>query len=666
MGYVDVPLDSFNALEDLGAVTVAAWVQATPNNGNRFSTILGKGDPSYRFDMDGTASPPPPQDLIHWAYGGSSEGDVVGTGLEGSLIDGQWHFIVGTWDGVSNQYLYVDGVSNSGSISTSKPNGDLYDFVIGEAPDDTGRAFDGNIAEVAIFPKALTAAQVASLYNIAQVAAEIIEEPVASQIIGAGTTASISAVAIGDGTLGYQWYDNGSPVSGSEYSGGSTAALTITGASTADSGTYTLVVTNVYGAVTSTPSVLTVLNTPVVTTYFPTFIDTLQGSTVDLPVSVTSQTPVTSAWYDNGVLVTNGNGISGATTTNLLILSATAANNGTYQYFGTNANGVGVSGFVAVTVFPVSEPSFFSYTTFSNYWTIDSSGTSTGQGQLVTNNVLELTDYNNSEYTAAFFDAPVYIGSFQASWEYIDAQVTAGTTNAQNATADGFTFCIANNPKGASALGTENGGAGGSGLGYTGISNSVALACELYNNGDNAPGIAFQTNGIGSAGAGNTNPNYIGYDYGHVTPVNIESGDPILFKIKYDGNNLNISLTDESNGMSFETNWVVGSIPAYVGDSTTALIGFTGATGGVNALQYIENFEFTPDPVVSATLSAGNLVLTWPVGPGLGGFTLETASSLTGPWTPVSTPVSVVNGAYQVTVTPGTGNHFYQLVAPLP
>jgi len=31
------------------------------------------------------------------------------------------------------------------------PDGDGYDFTIGEAPDDTGRAFDGNIAEVAIF-----------------------------------------------------------------------------------------------------------------------------------------------------------------------------------------------------------------------------------------------------------------------------------------------------------------------------------------------------------------------------------------------------------------------------------------------------------------------------------------------------------------------------------
>jgi hypothetical protein len=271
--------------------------------------------------------------------------------------------------------------------------------------------------------------------------------------------------------------------------------------------------------------------------------------------------------------------------------------------------------------------------------------------------------------SAVFFNAPVYIGSFQASWEYTDVQITAGQSNAPQATADGLTFCIANNPKGPGALGTENGGAGGSGLGYTGISNSVAIAIELYDNtGDNAPGIAFQTNGLGSAGAGNTNPNYIGYYYGSVAPVNLLSGDPILFHVVYDGNNMNIKLTDETtNGdLYFETNWVIGSIPAYVGNQNTALIGFTGATGGVDARQLISNFEYTPDPMITATLVGGDLVLSWPTGPGLGPFTLQSATSIAGPWTPVATTPTVVNGSYQVTVGPPTGNEFYTLTAPLP
>jgi len=82
----------------------------------------------------------------------------------------------------------------------------------------------------------------------------------------------------------------------------------------------------------------------------------LLGSTFVFAVDVQSPTPVTNAWFYNGTLVTNGNGISGATTTNLVILSAAPANDGVYQYFGTNAAGVGSSTAGILTVLPFSEP----------------------------------------------------------------------------------------------------------------------------------------------------------------------------------------------------------------------------------------------------------------------------------------------------------------------
>ena len=643
-GFVDVPVDSFNSLNFLGPVSMAVWVQAsTPDPRNAFTTFTGRGDPSYRMDVDTTSD-----DQLHFAYGGA--GDQVGTGLPGIIDDGVWHFVVGVWDG-TNQFLYIDGVSNSSSAAAGLPVGDDYDYVIGEAPDDTGRVFDGNLAELAIFAHALTGAQVASLYTTAQVAAEIVDEPIASQIIGASLNASITVVAVGNSTLAYQWYHNGAPVSGSEYSGANTATLDITGALISDSGTYYVVVSNSYGlAVTSSPSLMTVLAQPIVTPDFPATNYALAGNTVSLQVTTTSAGQYTNAWFFNGVLVVNGNGIGGATTTTLNILNVESANVGTYTYWATNAFGTGTASTVLI-VLPFSEPTF---NTNGTDWTVNNNNITGGQGT-VTNNVLQLTDHGGGETTSFFFNVAMYVGAFKASWIYTDV----GSDDVQNDTADGFTFCLANNAKGPGALGTENGGAGGSGLAYVGITNSFALATELYDNGDNAPGISPATNGLGSKGAGNAT----GYNYGPVLPVDIISGDGIKYDLVYDGQSLAVTLTDTNTGATFSTNYSDINIPQDLGGVTTALIGFTGATGGVTAIQTIANFTYTPLPLLSATLSAGSTTLTWPTGMGLGPFSLQTATSLSGPWTAVTATVNVVGGSYVVTLPTGTGNVFYRLVA---
>jgi hypothetical protein len=645
-GYVDVPLDQFNSLDYQGPVSLAMWLQASPvNNGDRFSTSAGRGDPSYRADVDGTSD-----DQLHFAYGGA--GDQVGTGLAGNINDGVWHFVVGVWDG-TNQYLYVDGVSNSASPATGLPTGDDYDFTVGEAPDDAGRTFDGNIAEVAIFAHALTAGDVASLYSTAQVAAEIVDQPITNQTIGAGLNTTITVVATGNPPLSYEWLHNGTNVSGSEFSGANSNVLSITGAALSDAGTYTVVVSNIYGSVTSSPSLLFVLATPIINPPLAPTNYALAGNSLSLEVGVTSFSQVTNAWYFNGTVLTNGNGISGATTTTLNILNVEPANAGTYTYWATNSAGTASSSSQLI-VLPFSEPTF---NTNGTDWTVNNNGVSTGQGEFLTNDVIQLTDHHGSETTSFFFDVPMYVGAFKASWIYTD--VGAGPLGA-NGTADGYTFTLANNPKGPGALGTEAGGAGGSGLAYVGITNSFALATELYNNGDNAPGLAVATNGEGSTGAGNPN----GYNYGPTGNVSLISGDGIKYDLLYNGQTLSVTLTDTNTGATFETNYDDVTVTQDVGGNT-ALIGFTAATGGVDAIQTIADFTYTPLPILSAAVTGGNLIISWPTGMGLGPFSLQSTPSLSpSSWAPVSDTVNIVNGEYQVNIGPPTGDQFYRLVAP--
>src|SRR5437762_7256409 len=94
-GYIDIPSPSLNIT---GPITVTAWAKANTANGI-YQTIVGKGDTSYRLDMDWNGYP-------RFADGNANP-DVVGTPR---MDDGQWHFLAGVYDGSANNYLYLDGL----------------------------------------------------------------------------------------------------------------------------------------------------------------------------------------------------------------------------------------------------------------------------------------------------------------------------------------------------------------------------------------------------------------------------------------------------------------------------------------------------------------------------------------------------------------------------
>lgn len=73
------------------------------------------------------------------------------------------------------------------------------------------------------------------------------------QTAESGSTVIFAVTATGTPVPSYQWRKDGTALAGA-----TNATLTLTGVTTASSGTYTVVVTNVAGAVTSTPATLTV------------------------------------------------------------------------------------------------------------------------------------------------------------------------------------------------------------------------------------------------------------------------------------------------------------------------------------------------------------------------------------------------------------------------
>ena len=124
----------------------------------------------------------------------------------------------------------------------------------------------------------------------------------------------------------------------------STNTYPLTGAKYTDAGSYTLVLTNLAGAVTSAPSVLTILKAPAVTTQpTPTNI-VAQGVSVTNSAVVDGDSPFYQ-WYFGRT--------AAASTSNTLILSAvTPKMSGTYTLVATNAVGKATSANWVLTVVP--------------------------------------------------------------------------------------------------------------------------------------------------------------------------------------------------------------------------------------------------------------------------------------------------------------------------
>jgi hypothetical protein len=80
------------------------------------------------------------------------------------MSTGQWHHIVGTYDGTTVK-VYIDGVERGSAAGGGDLVASSYALNIGRSPYYTDRLFDGAIDEVAIFNRALTPSEVQSIYQ---------------------------------------------------------------------------------------------------------------------------------------------------------------------------------------------------------------------------------------------------------------------------------------------------------------------------------------------------------------------------------------------------------------------------------------------------------------------------------------------------------------------
>ena len=244
--YVRVPFSPTFDFSATNAFTVMTWVN--PRVVGAFGAVVVKCPPNAQWDWG-----------IYWnANGTFAAGRHLQIAVQSSTgyPTGQWHHVAFSYD-AGAWALYVDGAlhgMNSG-IFVSQSTGPL---AFGRKGGSSGNDdwFGGLVDDVQIFNRALSNTEIKRVFDAVastNLAPSVSAQP-QSQSVKEGESVSFTVDATGTAPLAYQWLLNGSNIVGAV-----TPAFTISRAQLQDVGSYSVMVSNMAGTITSTNAALAVL-----------------------------------------------------------------------------------------------------------------------------------------------------------------------------------------------------------------------------------------------------------------------------------------------------------------------------------------------------------------------------------------------------------------------
>ena len=201
-GHVDIPEGPFNLT---GPITVIAWVDVI--SAPTFDGLVGHGDTSWRTTINPSGQP--------GGNDGTAQGDATDPITTPGVYDGNWHMVAYTYSGTpgqnNNGALYVDGTVVANNTIVTNIVGNNLDVWIGGSPDYPARFLPADIADVSIFNRALTSAQVQGLAN-----GQFVLGPQIITIAPSGTNVVLkwqTGTLLQASKLGGQWITNSTATS---------------------------------------------------------------------------------------------------------------------------------------------------------------------------------------------------------------------------------------------------------------------------------------------------------------------------------------------------------------------------------------------------------------------------------------------------------------------
>ena len=184
----------------------------------------------------------------------------------------------------------------------------------------------------------------------------IVEQPANTSSLVAGSV-NFSVGIAPDALVNYQWQLNGLNLSDrGSYSGVFTSNLVISNLTGSSAGSYSVLVSNVAGVVTSSNAVLTVVQSAPVVVQQPTNQTVLPGASASFSVTAIGNTPYNYRWMLNGTNLANNVNFSGVLTKTLTVSNVSSAIAGTYSVTVGNFLGTTNSAGAVLSVIPISVP----------------------------------------------------------------------------------------------------------------------------------------------------------------------------------------------------------------------------------------------------------------------------------------------------------------------
>ena len=266
----------------------------------------------------------------------------------GSPSQGAWHHLVGTFDGTLKS-LYLDGVLvglSTGSVGY-QPNTQRH-LNLGAGANESYAGnffFNGLVDEVAFYTNALPAQRIIAHYKTATgsdptpTAPVFVKQP-QSVTNYEGSTVTLSAALRGSLPFYYQWLKDGVDVAGQ-----TNATLVISNVLVANTGDYTLVVTNDAAIpVISDVARTEILAAPPIINTQPVNASRYAGASVSFSVDTGGSLPLSYQWLSNGV------SLGGATGTSLTLTNLQLSFAADYSVRITNSAGLLLSSNATLTV----------------------------------------------------------------------------------------------------------------------------------------------------------------------------------------------------------------------------------------------------------------------------------------------------------------------------